>query len=621
MSAYVNHSSRPTQDKPQHSKPKLSRISTIKVRTGCTTCKKRHIKCDEAKPYCNNCLKNKGYCEGYTDQQSKKRNSPGPIQLCWDSKQITRAAPPLAQLKLHQDSHDFQDTKSVLYFQEFVHLMQGPWITAGCNSDLWAVTLPQLGRRNGTLRHAAIGIGALSMWYRKSKHEALRTVSVPVRANTEGDAHYFLAVAHYCHALKLQSQKASLQDAVILSVLFLYFELLRGHTKAALDHVNHGSALLLAMLTDQDSHRHVAALAPNPKPLLIVLADIFSQLITQTRFVLRASLGHGPPLPNFTKGLRDKKHTIESFLILISQLPRYPATNGDIPTVFSSLDEFEEYWITTRGTRAAIGPLLLDVIQNSGVLSSNEQADITRFWSTLTGDSRIKEFCKASTRELQALDAAFLPLFNQMMISDAESPAYLRAVHLRLQYLGVYAFENPTQYHNVETLHAQTPLFREYLSLAGLALRIAKRDLKNPAQQLSLQCGLAWHLLLVAFFCRDPVVREEATWMLKDYPGQDGIWNAHSLYALALRNKMVERMNATEGTPVEQWHRLWRREYLFEDGGDRVVFCFLTKDEVAGEWRVVEETAVVKEEPQDVRWERRPLTASGRLLMGDIMVL
>ncbi|KAK3389398.1 hypothetical protein B0H63DRAFT_98397 [Podospora didyma] len=34
-------------------------------RTGCLTCRKRRIKCDEGKPTCKNCLKSKRECEGY----------------------------------------------------------------------------------------------------------------------------------------------------------------------------------------------------------------------------------------------------------------------------------------------------------------------------------------------------------------------------------------------------------------------------------------------------------------------------------------------------------------------------------------------------------------------------
>lgn len=52
-----------------------------RVRTGCWTCKKRHRKCDEAKPECNNCTKSKRKCEGYElrlcfdvdDKRNKKR--------------------------------------------------------------------------------------------------------------------------------------------------------------------------------------------------------------------------------------------------------------------------------------------------------------------------------------------------------------------------------------------------------------------------------------------------------------------------------------------------------------------------------------------------------------------
>ncbi|KAK6199500.1 fungal-specific transcription factor domain-containing protein [Scheffersomyces amazonensis] len=41
----------------------MSKIT--RVRTGCWTCKRRHRKCDEAKPFCNNCLKSNRECEGY----------------------------------------------------------------------------------------------------------------------------------------------------------------------------------------------------------------------------------------------------------------------------------------------------------------------------------------------------------------------------------------------------------------------------------------------------------------------------------------------------------------------------------------------------------------------------
>ncbi|KAH9989884.1 hypothetical protein F4779DRAFT_259484 [Xylariaceae sp. FL0662B] len=603
-----------------NSKPKLSRTKTRKVRTGCITCKKRHIKCDEAKPHCRNCLESRGHCEGYVAKPTKKPASP-PIQLCWDSKQSARSASPRMQLQLDPDSLDFRDTRSMLYFQEFVSLVQGPWIAAASNGDLWEVTLPQLARNNNTLRHAAMGIGALSVWHRQSKNASLHAASMPALPKAEQDTHYFHAVAYYCHSLKLQNQRPSPHDALFLSVLFLFFETLRGNLKAALDHVNHGLAMLVTLLADGDASYDIGIFAPNPRPLLGAVADIFTHLAAQARTVLPGKVGRGRPLPNFAKQLRDKKLTMESFMVLLSQLPRSSTDIDRIPDVFNSLDEYEEYWIAAERRKTALGPIMMEIIATSGVFGSNAEVVIDNFYLNVLGHPRIIEFCERSRKTMQALDAAFLPLFNRIIMSNPGSPAYLRAIHLRLQYLGVYIFENPPQYLDVETIQSQTPFFREYLSLAEIALRTAKREIENPAHQLSLQSGLALHLMLVSFFCRDPLARDEAVWMLKDYPGQDGLWSTRSLYILALRNRAVERANAASGTPAEQWQRLWRREYVFENGGDRIVFRYLDKDTVTGRWQLVEEAAEVRGNSEDVHWERQPLTSSGKLLIGELVSL
>ncbi|EPX72481.1 transcription factor [Schizosaccharomyces octosporus yFS286] len=54
------------------SPPGVSNSSLVKrqarkrTKTGCLTCRKRRIKCDERKPVCYNCIKSKRQCEGYT---------------------------------------------------------------------------------------------------------------------------------------------------------------------------------------------------------------------------------------------------------------------------------------------------------------------------------------------------------------------------------------------------------------------------------------------------------------------------------------------------------------------------------------------------------------------------
>jgi hypothetical protein len=142
--------------------------------------------------------------------------------------QVVRAPQQRTPLRLDLDSLDFRDDAGMRYFGEFVDLVHAPWTTAASNGDLWAVTMLQLAHGNQTLRYAAMAIGALSKWHSQTKSESIRAVSVPSLPSVEEDTHYFHAVAYYCRSLKLQNQQASLQDAVFLSVLLLFFEALRG---------------------------------------------------------------------------------------------------------------------------------------------------------------------------------------------------------------------------------------------------------------------------------------------------------------------------------------------------------------------------------------------------------
>ncbi|KAF4513515.1 hypothetical protein G6O67_000779 [Ophiocordyceps sinensis] len=52
------------RDDPKGKKPAVKK----RTKTGCLTCRKRRIKCDENKPICKNCVKSKRECEGYNQR-------------------------------------------------------------------------------------------------------------------------------------------------------------------------------------------------------------------------------------------------------------------------------------------------------------------------------------------------------------------------------------------------------------------------------------------------------------------------------------------------------------------------------------------------------------------------
>ncbi|KAG8168345.1 hypothetical protein KVR01_001094 [Diaporthe batatas] len=553
------------------------------------------------------------------------------MQVCWNSKQAASAAgdvtpspptqsAPLQEARLIPTALGVNDDKARMYFDEFVSLMQAPWTTASAAASvagLWEVTLPQLAHSKETLRHAAIAIGAMSIWNRQSRLDGARrrAPSVPTRwatgaireaASADTGTHYLEGVGYYCQSLKLQSHSESIQDAVILSVLLLTFETLRADRQAALHHLNHGLALLLTIATGREGSRLVDALAPNPRPILESVAGVFTHLVPSARFILHGRLGQCRPLPNFADALKTQKQTLHSFTELVSRLPRCSDAVENVPTAFSSLDQFEEHWVAARRRQRTMEATLVETVQASGVLDTVADIMSENFWVDLMQGPKISELVEETRRLIEALGPAFEPLFNRIIMSN--------------EYLGTYVFGNPQEYLDIESLQSKAPLFRDYLSLADLALRAVNRvDAEAPAHQLSFHCDLSWNLFVISIFCRDPLVREEALCKLRDYPGIDGLWDARTLFSLARRNRDVELANSVEGTALEQWRRLWRREYAIEDGGSRVLLRYLEKDASTGMWELVEESAEIPTDSDDVHWERQPLTNDGKLLMGDLV--
>ena len=243
------------------------------------------------------------------------------------------------------------------------------------------------------------------------------------------DKHYMHAATYYGRSLSLQGQGISTQEAVYLSVLLLFFETMRGQRRTALDHVNHGLALLLSLLTDEDAARQVASVAPNPKQLLGTIADVFAHLASQARTILRGRVGHGPSLPNLAKGLKQKKQTMDSFLVILSDLAPAPAAVSidTIPDVFNTLDEFGQYWAATRRHHTALTKIMTDVMNDADTISTNNEESINRFYAELLGNKRLRDFCDTSRKATHKLDTAFRPLFNKVLMGDPSSPEYLRA--------------------------------------------------------------------------------------------------------------------------------------------------------------------------------------------------
>lgn len=614
---------------------KLTRISKPKVRTGCVTCKKRHIKCDETKPWCTNCLKVSGHCEGYMIKPRKNKAKAKSTQNAASSQMTVQdaAATPTRLVEPDINSLDFSEDLSMVYFQEFVHLLRVSLGSGNIYGKLWKVTMPQLSRTNKTLRHAAIAIGALTKAhaydlglvpdipkFHPAHHQAFLRLK-------EQSPHYHNAVAHYCQALRLQGQAVSdpsvLQVAICLSVLFICFEIIRGDRQSALRHINHGITLLHSLLTDDDA-QEVASLAPNPKDFLADFVDTYAVLGVQSRTILTGRIGGSLPLPDLSRALMGQGKSLDSFLARIQHLEikRGGPSLENMSMLFRDLDEAETCIMAIQYRASQMIPLVSKVVVDSGFFELDDESEVDDALEYVLRHPKIIAAYKECIHTCQSWSDAFQPLYRQCMMDEKTDQAtYLRALHLRLHLLLIKAFSSLAQFTDINVMENLTPDYREINSLSEIILRMSQKDFMSSAHHVSLEGGLTWQLSMVSLQCREPLVREDAIRILTEYPRWHGLWDGRGFQAIAARNRRIEKTNMANGTPVQQWRRLWRREYIFEDAGNRVLFRFMDRDPVQEDkWVLVEEVADLTEGTDEIVWRRQPLTGSGKRMLAAIML-
>ncbi|KAK4090998.1 transcriptional regulator family: Fungal Specific TF [Purpureocillium lilacinum] len=185
---------------------RATRAKFAKVRTGCVTCKRRHVKCDETKPCCKNCLKWAGYCSGYESleslQSSGASRSRAATASSSSASRETRTSPPLhasqpppTPLSLHGNTNSWTDDASSVSSAAFSTIAPSPpelgveLVSAGfmdahqqpsppfypphqqaalssaadavLDDAFWKQTMPRLVRESTAVRYANIAVHTL----------------------------------------------------------------------------------------------------------------------------------------------------------------------------------------------------------------------------------------------------------------------------------------------------------------------------------------------------------------------------------------------------------------------------------------------------------------------------
>ncbi|CAK7230960.1 hypothetical protein SCUCBS95973_007750 [Sporothrix curviconia] len=238
--------------------PKRTRESTSKVRTGCSTCKARRVKCDEAKPVCRRCAVGSRKCT-YTAVQtaSPPRNvitvylPPAPVQR---------------QPALFASDADL----------DFFHQRIAASLNGQQGSGFWGRLVLQLAHIEPCIRHAVAAVSIVHQDVERS----LRHPAGYVTANEAAQRKWTLAAQSL--SARIHEQPDAPLVPLVCCLLFTFIEFLRGHNHMAMMHIENGLQILAAHrgsnLSESDRH----AIAETIRPVFMRLNVLCSLMNRET---------------------------------------------------------------------------------------------------------------------------------------------------------------------------------------------------------------------------------------------------------------------------------------------------------------------------------------------------
>ncbi|KAI0105125.1 hypothetical protein GGR51DRAFT_204527 [Nemania sp. FL0031] len=187
----------------------MPRKGSVKVRTGCVTCKIRKVKCDEDKPHCKRCTSTGRKCDGY-------------------------GAPPMpSALSWHRPRHLFPNVdnaperRCLAFFCE----VAAPVLSGPLDPYFWTHLVLQFSQMEPAVRHSVVAVGAL--YEQVHRHQDFSLLP--------DDS---LVLSHYNSAISHLKNVKNESLVLLVCILFVCIEFLRDNRAAAAKHCQHGISIL-----------------------------------------------------------------------------------------------------------------------------------------------------------------------------------------------------------------------------------------------------------------------------------------------------------------------------------------------------------------------------------------
>lgn len=230
---------------------KRKRSSKPKVRSGCLTCKKRHVKCDERKPTCYRCEKADIECSGYAvpkpPETKKPKDVVRPVRPLLPRRSESPSSPPVDNFVpaflVVPESSMFEGSVA-----NYLDLFQQHEPEDLGSPDFWSRIVSCESLSDRCVYYSMLAINALSEalslshelsnMYHSQQHHHHNHRHSP--SGLSIDEHHKTALNHHTMAVSMFRERIASQDGttscrtiLVTTLLFVAYELLQGNIETA----------------------------------------------------------------------------------------------------------------------------------------------------------------------------------------------------------------------------------------------------------------------------------------------------------------------------------------------------------------------------------------------------
>lgn len=511
--------------------PRRKRASKPKVRTGCTTCKIRRVKCDETKPSCYRCTSTGRKCDGYEYTRDQPSSSTALTVPC-----PPKDPPTQSQLLLPSSlSVTFPGSAKERRIFHYFQVRTIPAFAGSSELDFWKDLVLKVGQQEPVVRNAIVALGTL--------HEDYQNRNGRFSPDMNTDPSHREALALYGKALRQLNDRLGERDrksaklALISSILFTCFEVLQRNNMSAIVHYSAGMKELARQIKDsrEDEAASSQSLSPIPEfqPIpqneLDVLFRVFArydiQACTFSKPRAEALSLHLSSQPPPFMNLAEVKIHLDNLLISVYQfikcnLPKY------------------RYWEASS-------------VPSEWLVRRNEAIYTFEAWLT-----SIESFLQDPSPNLNPA----APTTNTSLILPPHEAKTLLGLRMQVKVALIIlktSIASPTE----TAFDVFLPDFVEIVTrIEDLADSLSLPEaapLDNESTAFTMELGIIHPLFIVATKCRDQVVRRRAIKALKR-GGREGVWEGPVVAVVAEWVMGIEEagLKGFEGEVVPEWTRI-----------------------------------------------------------------